>query len=388
MYQFVSLELDLSSVRKRPGFTLVELLVVIAIIGILIALLLPAVQAAREAARRTQCKNNIRQTALAMLNYETSKKGLPPISRFGRSSSGDLFVNALNSTLGSEAEGMYSWVVPTLPFMEERVLFDQFDFTRGVDQQVDQNNNQIDPQAQEISSLMCPSDATAGRFFQSGSNTINFDRRFAKANYAAYVSPIHIECLRQYPGAIAEKPQRLAKIIDGTSKTIMLAEIRTSPAQLDIRGAWALAMPGASLLAVDMHRVDPDNPNANQTFACNDPKPAIRVSTVYSPQQQISDGQDDANTPNSQIGQSSLKADFLRDCPDISEAEGLGMPCGKGGGVTSGFASPRSLHPGGVNVARVDASVDFMSDDVEPHLFARFVSINDGEIQVEGEAQN
>lgn len=106
----------MNSNRRRIGFTLVELLVVIAIIGVLVALLLPAVQAAREAARRSQCTNNLKQIGLALLNYEGTYKVFPA-SRVDRDGTGD------NGT---------SAFVMILPFMEEQAMFDLFDFQAGV----------------------------------------------------------------------------------------------------------------------------------------------------------------------------------------------------------------------------------------------------------------
>src|SRR3989304_6136809 len=96
--------------HPKFGFTLVELLVVIAIIGILIALLLPAVQAAREAARRLQCSNNLKQVGLALLNYESSNRVFP----FGG--------------LGTQGGGFgHSWWVRILPFIEQNAVYEKFD---------------------------------------------------------------------------------------------------------------------------------------------------------------------------------------------------------------------------------------------------------------------
>src|SRR4051812_25564185 len=104
-------------IRDRGAFTLVELLVVIAIIGILVALLLPAIQAARDAARRTTCQNHIKQLGLATLNYETAKKQFPP-------SKSDVFVSGPTGV----TEVLHSTIQYILPYMEETAIADQWNF--------------------------------------------------------------------------------------------------------------------------------------------------------------------------------------------------------------------------------------------------------------------
>ena len=110
-----------SAVRLR-AFTLVELLVVIAIIGILVALLLPAIQAAREAARRTQCQNHLKQLSLACLNYESTKKHFPP--------------GFVSQPLVTEA---WAWSTFILPEIEEQAIYDRLSPTETFEQPVDAN---------------------------------------------------------------------------------------------------------------------------------------------------------------------------------------------------------------------------------------------------------
>ena len=132
--------MSIRSSRERDakwGFTLVELLVVIAIIGVLVALLLPAVQAAREAARRMSCGNNLKQTGIAQLNYESVKKEFPP-ARPGPDATTSTEVLAVGKPSGPRASGGkgrertgVSGFVLLLPFMENQALYEKFDIKDG-----------------------------------------------------------------------------------------------------------------------------------------------------------------------------------------------------------------------------------------------------------------
>jgi prepilin-type N-terminal cleavage/methylation domain-containing protein/prepilin-type processing-associated H-X9-DG protein len=157
---------------RQKAFTLVELLVVIAIIGILVALLLPAIQAAREAARRSQCTNNERQLGIAALNFEVSKKWLPA----GSINAGAKYMYDLNEMYrqkGYEGKRIeWSWVTAILPYMEESALKDQFhmvwkdgapyDCYASSGAANDPNSNLSKTQTIIIKGLICPSDEAAG----------------------------------------------------------------------------------------------------------------------------------------------------------------------------------------------------------------------------------
>jgi prepilin-type N-terminal cleavage/methylation domain-containing protein/prepilin-type processing-associated H-X9-DG protein len=135
--------------ESRPGFTLVELLVVIAIIGVLVSLLLPAVQAAREAARRMQCGNNLKQLALAVHNYHDTHRVFP--------TSG----NHRDAAMGRFPTNGFSWIAKTLPFFEQQNLHNQLNFNLPL-----HTGDPLDPTTNwgviqtVIPSLLCPSDPT------------------------------------------------------------------------------------------------------------------------------------------------------------------------------------------------------------------------------------
>jgi type II secretory pathway pseudopilin PulG len=319
----------------------VELLVVIAIIGILVALLLPAVQAAREAARRAQCQSNIKNVALAVLNYESTYKFFPIGMSFNPA-----LANSVH-TLGAFGP---NWVIRILPYIEEQATYDLFDFSRPINLPVpvDATNVNRTARGTQIQVLLCPSDEN-NRIFYVGALGSPHGDNWARGNYAANAGGADIygilgskpenhmsgpkskgwknDCKRGVMGPNTSVAMR--RITDGTSKTIMVGEIRAGVNDRDARGIWAMGHAGPSLLAAFGSDGDANGPNA--CYA--------RADDVY----------------------------FSGGCeaPGVREyLQSVCMTCDAPGNY---FAQQtvRSLHVGGAFVAMCDGSVTFASDDVE-----------------------
>ncbi|TWT97982.1 Type II secretion system protein G precursor [Botrimarina colliarenosi] len=191
--------------RQPRGFTLVELLVVIAIIGILVALLLPAVQAAREAARRCSCQNNLTQLGLALHNYEFANEALP--------------AGVLNpdGPIRSEPLGRHvGWIVQVLPYFEETTVYNLFDQEAGAYASV---NAEIRKLPLEL--LECPSQ---GREF------VDSDEIAARSSYVGIHHNAETPIDEDNNGLLfLNSAVRYIDILDGSSRTILLSEARTDP---------------------------------------------------------------------------------------------------------------------------------------------------------------
>ncbi len=206
--------------RARPGFTLVELLVVIAIIGILIALLLPAVQAAREAARRMSCSNGLKQISLGMHNYHDTFKTLPP---------GQLFIGDTGGTSRATRGRGWGWSALILPQMEQSGLYEGLDFSRLMADPVN-----IDLVRTYNNIFLCPSSPQPedGVPVGNGSQTYTIvDPGQAPTNYVgnggAFRNSFNTHNTptdRQNGVLLRDKSIKFRDITDGTSNTLLAGE--------------------------------------------------------------------------------------------------------------------------------------------------------------------
>jgi len=219
--------------RYRKGFTLIELLVVIAIIAILISLLLPAVQQAREAARRTQCKNNLKQIALALHNYHDVHLCFPAASYidFECLVPGGPTDPQSNPCIQTQ----WAWSTMILPFVDQVNLYDRWDV--NVNTLTDIFANDLPSLKIALPVFLCPSD--------NSPTPLNTDRPFnlisateqaiAKSNYVANGG----DQGNTGPFKNFNEVTRIRDITDGTSNTFLVGEKRTA------KGGWAAVYAGS-----------------------------------------------------------------------------------------------------------------------------------------------
>ena len=206
-------------VSRRQGFTLIELLVVVAIIAILVALLLPAVQNAREAARRTQCRNNLKQIGLALANYESTHSVFPMATVADGYISGGSFVNPPGDG------GLWSPQARLLPYLEEAALYDVADLTIAYDEGV---NIESGVKWFRVDTLLCPSEPN-----DRGRNLADPDpgERYYPLNYGYNAGTWQVYDVATQAGgdgAFATNQSFGARdFSDGMSNTIGMAEVKT-----------------------------------------------------------------------------------------------------------------------------------------------------------------
>jgi prepilin-type N-terminal cleavage/methylation domain-containing protein len=220
----------------RSGFTLIELMVVIAVIGVLCALLLPAVQAAREAARQTQCKNNLKQLALAAHNYYDVANVFPP---------GQM---RMNFTAKPKFRG-YTMFVYLLPYVESNNLYQNWDFNDDPDVNTVGDAGSA-PSAQVIATYLCPSDIIPQNPYASGTTWYAITSYGGNCGTRSYPPTLTTAdgMFFQTGPATPDNPQvGFESVSDGTSTTLFFGERKHTDANYDtfFAPAWSIDPMGA-----------------------------------------------------------------------------------------------------------------------------------------------
>ncbi|MEW4454110.1 DUF1559 domain-containing protein [Bremerella sp. JC817] len=303
--------MSLNPARRIHGFTLVELLVVIAIIGVLIALLLPAVQQAREAARRIQCSNNLKQLGLSLHNYHDTYGSFP---------SGVLRPTNPPSQPGWASAGPAGWVWSSLllPFIEQPALHDQLGVTSGGSAFTQYQAAQV-----SLDAYRCPSDIGPILNDRSWWDAKSDDsHQIAYASYKAVNSHGYpqthnsgtVTYNKATGGFYANSGTKFRDITDGTSNTLAITESSYRPIYGRIGGVWAAS-------------IDSDSNNPRDSMMDNLVAGPVKIN-------QVSFADNTYNIPGWAKGYMVMMA-------------------------------PNSYHPGGVMSVKFDGSVEFLSETID-----------------------
>jgi prepilin-type N-terminal cleavage/methylation domain-containing protein/prepilin-type processing-associated H-X9-DG protein len=360
---------------RRRAFTLIELLVVIAIIGILIALLLPAVQKIREAAARMQCSNNLKQLGLAAHNYHDSNNRLPAASLVPYA------VQNNDSNLMMQMPFGPNWAVWLLPYIEQTPLYNQANLSSypgtavvndpkgklygvGKPGYASFNLSWRVIRGATVKTYLCPSDPNNQTPYNDNTPGVTSpaETGWARGNYAAnagFDDYDHVSggaawiCAQNSPlkglatagPMVANLGSKFTEIPDGLSNTVLFNEIRAGISPLDPRGTWALGFPGASIT------------NAGRA--------------AYNP------------TPNNILGDSGGDGDEVQNCYKFWRA-GIGsrdqMGCINDSGNIMTSAMARSRHTGGVNACFCDGSVHFIPNSISEYTWGVLNAKADGQV--------
>ena len=350
----------------RRAFTLIELLVVIAIIGILMALLLPALHAVKQSALRAQCQSNMKQMGLALLSYAETLGCLPPAIV--------LIPDRFNTNEGKPLATAWSAQSRILPYLESKNQSDMINFEVSYETK-DANGVRINGAATAIIAgvFLCPSDINGDRH-RTGSASVNINYAVNRGDWYIWggFPP------NNNPNASIPNPRspfyvnssvRMQDITDGASKTILVSEVKS----------YTFTMKRCSDLlfnptVVDKPMPEPDiSPNTIVHYqGCTGGSIGTTSHTEWQDGQAFETGFTTAWPPNTETGGKDSSGVYS-DIDLVSVTE-------KSGGPTYGAITARSYHSGGVNSIFADGSVQFISNGITGKIWRGMGTISEGEI--------